>query len=264
MRPQLLAARLVRVALDRDVVEEPAELDAVVAPTPPAPAGPDRASPAAGRTRRPCTRCLDRSSLPSPCRVLSCRWVVELLHVEAAVDVHVGAVARTRAASDASQTTTAAPPRPRSHAPERCVPDGTLPHLGGPGGVMRLSMIPGLTQLTRIPWCPANLATDFVRPITPALEAAYDGTGGEPSGLPGERRDRHDAPPTARNHRSKRRLAGEERAAKVDRLDPVPLVGRYLVEGRRVEDARAGHEDIDRPELLPRRSRRPGRRRRRP
>ena len=152
-------------------------------------------------------------------------------------------------ASDASQTTTAAT---SSGVPAR--PSGVFPMVrsrtsAGQAAIIGVSMIPGLTQLTRIPWCPANRATDFVSADHARLGGGVRRTRGEPSDLAGERRDRHDPPAAARNHRPKRRLAGEERAAEVHRLDPVPLVGRDLIERRRVEDARAGDEDIDRPEL---------------
>src|SRR5581483_6480075 len=40
-------------------------------------------------------------------------------------------------------------------------------------GSRSVSVGPGATQLTRIPWGASSRASDFVRPITPAFDAQY-------------------------------------------------------------------------------------------
>ena len=178
---QLLAARLVRVALDRDVVEEPAELDAVVANA--ASTGrPDRAPP--GGSNPNAMHQLPRQTFASfAICSSSCCWL-SLVHVEAAVHVHMRAVdelRRVRREPDDDGGDLLG----RSRAPERCVPDGTLAHLRGPGGDHRRVDDPRVDAVDPDPMRVRQSARRISSaPITPALEAAYDAPAASPPTCP--------------------------------------------------------------------------------
>ena len=256
---ELGAARLVREALDRHVVEEAAELDSVVAPRRERPAAPDRASPAA-RTRTPCT------SFPADLRFFAIRMLlvgrlsVASVHEQAAVDVNVRTVDVGGAASEASMTHDCGHFLGGPDAPERRLRRSRAAWAsGGHAAIIGVSITPGLTALHVTPCGPAVAGDRLRQRGDPSLGGGIRRACRETAGLSGERRDGHDATAPLRDHHPQRRLAGEERSLQVHGLDAIPFLCRDLVERRRVEDPGAGDEDVQAPASGQARSRRASR-----